>query len=125
MEIIALFDDFTVQHISRDENTVANNLAQQASSFQANCGNFSFLEKPDIPMYQIRQSGFQPVHSATICSTKPSSAEQNSPVFEIEGSGISRTSNETSKITRAGPDDWRTPLVRYLENPDHIADRKV
>jgi ribonuclease HI len=30
LEIIALFDDFTVQHISRDENTVANDLAQQA-----------------------------------------------------------------------------------------------
>jgi hypothetical protein len=27
LEIIALFDDFTVQHISRDENTVANDLA--------------------------------------------------------------------------------------------------
>jgi hypothetical protein len=23
------------------------------------------------------------------------------------------------------PDDWRTPLVQYLENPGHIADRKV
>jgi hypothetical protein len=22
-------------------------------------------------------------------------------------------------------DDWRTPLVRYLENPSHIVDRKV
>jgi ribonuclease HI len=28
---IALFDDFTVQHISMDENTVVNDLAQQAS----------------------------------------------------------------------------------------------
>jgi hypothetical protein len=26
LEIIALFDDFTVQHISRDENTLENNL---------------------------------------------------------------------------------------------------
>jgi hypothetical protein len=25
----------------------------------------------------------------------------------------------------ANPDDWRTPLVRYLDNPDHIVDRKV
>jgi hypothetical protein len=25
----------------------------------------------------------------------------------------------------AGPDDWRTPLVRYFENPGHIADRNV
>jgi ribonuclease HI len=33
LEIIALFDDFTVHHISRDENTVANDLAQQVSGF--------------------------------------------------------------------------------------------
>jgi hypothetical protein len=25
----------------------------------------------------------------------------------------------------AEPDDWRTPLVRYLENSGHIVDRKV
>jgi hypothetical protein len=30
---ITLFDDFTVQHISRDENTLVNDLAQQASDF--------------------------------------------------------------------------------------------
>jgi ribonuclease HI len=33
LEIIALFDDFTIQHVSRDENTVVNDLAQQASGF--------------------------------------------------------------------------------------------
>jgi hypothetical protein len=27
LEIIALFDDFTVQHISMDENTMGNDLA--------------------------------------------------------------------------------------------------
>jgi hypothetical protein len=26
LEIIVLFDDFTMQHVSRDENTVANDL---------------------------------------------------------------------------------------------------
>jgi hypothetical protein len=31
LEIIALFNDFTLQHVSRDENIVANDLAQQAS----------------------------------------------------------------------------------------------
>jgi ribonuclease HI len=30
---IDLFDDFNVQHVSRDENTMTNNLAQQASGF--------------------------------------------------------------------------------------------
>jgi hypothetical protein len=36
LEIIALFDDFTVQHVSRDENIVVNNLVQQASDFRSN-----------------------------------------------------------------------------------------
>jgi hypothetical protein len=30
-----------------------------------------------------------------------------------------------SETMMTNPDDWRTPLVRYLENPGHIADRKV
>jgi ribonuclease HI len=52
LEIIALFDDFTMQHASMDENAVVNNLAQQASDFQSNRGKFSFLKKTgcsDLP----------------------------------------------------------------------------
>ncbi len=33
LEIITLFDDFTMWHVSRDENIVENNLAQEASCF--------------------------------------------------------------------------------------------
>jgi hypothetical protein len=33
LEIIDFFDDFIVQHVFRDENTVVNDLAQQASGF--------------------------------------------------------------------------------------------
>jgi hypothetical protein len=44
LEIITLFDDFTVKHVSRDENTVVNDLAQQALGFRSNRGKFSFLE---------------------------------------------------------------------------------
>jgi hypothetical protein len=33
LEIIALFDDFTIQHVSRDENIVVSDLTQQASGF--------------------------------------------------------------------------------------------
>jgi hypothetical protein len=31
LEIIALFDDFTIQRVFRDENIVVNNLARQTS----------------------------------------------------------------------------------------------
>jgi hypothetical protein len=51
LEIIALFDDFTMQHFSSDENTVANNLAQQASGFRSNREKFGVLEKSDVPVF--------------------------------------------------------------------------
>jgi hypothetical protein len=125
LEIITLFDDFTVQHVSRDENIVVNDLAQQASGFWVNQEKIGFLEKPDVLVYQTEHSGFQPVHSATICSAEPNSAESNSPISETGGSRIFRTLDETSKTMTAGPDDWRAPLIRYLENPAHITNKKV
>jgi hypothetical protein len=45
LEIIALFNDFTVQHVFRDENTLVNDLVQQALGFRSNRGKFDFLEK--------------------------------------------------------------------------------
>jgi hypothetical protein len=51
LEIIALFDDFVVQHISKNENILVNDLAQQASGFHLNRGSFGFLEKPDNPVF--------------------------------------------------------------------------
>jgi hypothetical protein len=46
-----------------------------------------------------------------ICFAKPNSVEPDSLVSETGGSRISKTSDETSKTTMAGLDDWRTPLV--------------
>jgi hypothetical protein len=65
------------------------------------------------------------MHGAIICSGEPSSTKLDGLVSEIGGSGIFRKSDESSKTTMIDPDDWRTPLVRYLENPGHIAVRKV
>jgi hypothetical protein len=47
LKTIALFDDFIVQHIFRDKNTMANDLTQQASGFRSNQRNFGFLKKPE------------------------------------------------------------------------------
>jgi hypothetical protein len=65
------------------------------------------------------------MHSATVCSAEPSLTKLDVLVSEIAGSRIFRISNEASKMTTTDPDDWRTPLVYYLENPSHIVDRKV
>jgi hypothetical protein len=125
LEIIALFDDFTVQHVSRDENIVANDLVLQASSFWSNWGKFGFWEKLDVLVCQTGQSSFWLVHNAKICSAEPSSTKLDVSVSKTEGSKISRILDKSSETMMADPDDWRTPLVRYLENPNHIANRKV
>jgi hypothetical protein len=36
LEIIALFDDFTIEHVSIDENIMVNDLAQQELGFWLN-----------------------------------------------------------------------------------------
>jgi hypothetical protein len=65
------------------------------------------------------------VHSARICCAESNSTEPDNLVSETGGSKISRTLGETSKTTMTSPDDWRTSVVHYLENPCHNADRKV
>jgi hypothetical protein len=65
------------------------------------------------------------MHSATVYFAKPSLAKPDVPVSETRGSRISNISDKASKLMTVDPDDWRTLLVRYLENPGHIAARKV
>jgi hypothetical protein len=83
------------------------------------------LEKLDVPVYQTGQSGFWLMHNVKIYSAEPSSTKLDVSISEIRGSRIFRILDESSETTMADPDDWRTPLIRYLENPGHIADRKV
>ena len=44
LEIIATFNDFTIQHVARCDNNIANDLAQQASGFRFSRGKTYFLE---------------------------------------------------------------------------------
>jgi hypothetical protein len=83
------------------------------------------VEKPQVLVCQTGQSSFRPMSSATVCSVGLSPAIPNSLVSETGGSKNSKITDESSKRTTASPDDWRTNLVHYLENPGHIADRKV
>jgi small nuclear ribonucleoprotein (snRNP)-like protein len=52
LEIIAIFNDFTVQNVSRDENIVAKDLAHQALGFRSSRGKLYVLEKSDVPVSQ-------------------------------------------------------------------------
>jgi hypothetical protein len=116
LEIIDLFDDFIVQHVFRDENTVVNDLAQQASGFWSNRGKFGFLKKSDVPVCQAGQFNFQSMRRSTICFAELSSSKPDGLVSEIRGSKISRTSDETSETMTTVPEEWRTPLMVYCLN---------
>jgi transposase InsO family protein len=65
------------------------------------------------------------MQSTTLYHAEPDSAKPDGPTSETGCSRISRNSSQSSKSTTTNLDDWRTPLVRYLENHSHIADRKV
>jgi hypothetical protein len=104
---------------------MVNDLAHQASGFWSNQEKFGFLEKPNVPVCQTRQSDFQPVPSVTVYSAEPTSTKPDDPVSETVESKIFRITDESSEAMTADPDDWRTSLLRDLEKPGHIANRKV
>jgi hypothetical protein len=79
----------------------------------------------NVPVCQTGQSGFRLMCNATICSVGSSPTKPDTPVSGTRGSEIARITDESSETPTVDSDDWRTPLVRYLENPDHIANRKV
>lgn len=53
LEIIANLDDFVIKHISREENVLANNLAQQASGYRVSRGKLFMIERPMLEHVKI------------------------------------------------------------------------
>jgi hypothetical protein len=54
-----------------------------------------------------------------------SSAKLNVSESETEGSGIFRGLDDLNEIAVAESEDWRTPLICYLENTSHVIYTKV
>jgi hypothetical protein len=65
------------------------------------------------------------MQGAEICSAKPGSAKPDGPVSATGWCKNSRDLDDSSKSTMAEPDDWRTSLIHYLDNPGHIVGRNV
>ena len=108
------FDGITFSHVSRDRNTIADELAQLASRAQLLGGEVGRM----IPT--VRQSypalvNQQVLHRDHIIRTRVMSLpsllerEESLDVWAVE----------------ALPDDWRRPLMQYLDNPSGKHDRKT
>jgi ribonuclease HI len=105
--IIHSFDEFSIWHISRDENYRANNLAQDASGYRIKHGKFHNIEN--------LITGTGPIPQVADCPSK--------------GSGPSEITRKVLLIDSAGKEadasDWRTPIIYYLRNPSVRTDKNI
>ena len=108
------FDDITFSHVSRDQNTVADELAQLASGAQLLGGEVGRM----IPiLHQLYPAlvNQQVLHHDQVIRTRVMSLPS---LLEREESTVVCTIETL-------PDDWRRPLMRYLDNPIGKHDRKT
>ena len=94
LDIISTLDYFSIAHISRQDNHIANELAQQASGYHVYRGVFHISYKPMLALANTSKAELKPIDSAA-----------------DEGSS-------------AGDDkDWRKPIVEYLQDSSKRTDR--
>ena len=97
LDIISTLDYFSISHVSRQDNWLANELAQQASGYHVSRGVFFTAKKPVL-------------------------AVVNNVEAEDEA-GLSRSAPEEPGGNR--PADWRTPIIDYLRDPSPKTHRTV
>jgi ribonuclease HI/probable phosphoglycerate mutase len=123
LDIISYMDEFVIYHVPREGNPKANALAQQASGYNVQKRNFQerkpmfdkaegyVLEDPVQPPPQVGQTGYPGQTAPSGRSDRPSGGNSASAVV-------------SSKIVEDEVGEWRTPLVKYLQDPKTMSDKK-
>src|SRR5438105_4255699 len=96
LDIISTLDYFSISRMPRQDNWLANELAQQASGYHISRGIFFIPPEPMLGFANISKADSKPIDSAT-----------------DEGSRAGRSA------------DWRKPIVGYLQDPSQRTDRTV
>jgi hypothetical protein len=130
MLVIARFDKFSIHHIYRHENSMANDLAQQALGYIVSNKNFSITKKlmcacvrnieslsvvgaktglTDSPIGLTSVPGAQ-TGLTDLPTGLISPADPNSPVFE-------NSASNGLELGKADLVDWRRPIIDYLQDP--------
>jgi hypothetical protein len=116
--------DFVIYHVPREKNLKTNALARQASGYNVQKRNFQeqkpmfseaegyVLEEPVQPTPPAGQTGYPGQTAPTGQLDRPSGGNPTSATV-------------SSKIVECEVGDWRTPLIKYLQDPKSISDRKV
>jgi hypothetical protein len=98
LDIISTLDDFSIKHVSRADNSLANDLAQKGSGYLFKRGRIAFLEQPMLVLEK---------------------SQQPKPQGEVSGS-----TEDKDDSAMNGPEDWRVPIVCFLKNPNDKTSRK-
>jgi hypothetical protein len=113
-------DTFSINYISRRENSRANYLAQQASGYLITRGKFLVLETPMLDA-AVNKTDLLAIESVDGASASSSVQEGIMQTNENSVQGLYMTELEKN----LEPGDWRVPLVNYLKNPSQTRDRKI
>jgi hypothetical protein len=138
LDIIARFDEFSIHHIYRHENSKANNLAQQASRYNVSNKNFSIakelmcvhvrnLESLSIPSAETDLIG------STIGLTGMPKAQTGltNPLADLTGLTVPNSpildnlASNGLEHDKADVVDWRRLIIDYLQDPSRKVDRKT
>jgi ribonuclease HI len=117
LDIISCMDEFVIYHVPREENLKANTLAQQESSYNVQKRNF-----------QERKPMFSEVEGYVLeepVQPPPLAGQTRYPSQTTLSGGNPTSATVSSKIVEDEVGDWRMPLIKYLQDPKSISDRKV
>jgi ribonuclease HI len=124
LDIISCMDEFVIYHVPREENPKANDLAQQASGYNVQKRKFQG-RKPmfdEAEGYVLRDPVQPPPRAGP--TGYPG---QTAPLGRLDrpSRGNPTSAAVSSKIVEDEVGDWRTPLVKYLQDHKSMSDRKV
>ena len=112
-------DEFVIYHVPREENPRANALAQQASGYNVRKRNF----QEHKPLLTTECFALE----ALVRSTQPTGLTGDTGLTDVTDRS-DRSPGKSSFLVFRDKDeveDWRKPLVDYLQNPSSSVDRKV
>jgi hypothetical protein len=120
LDIISCMDEFVIYHVPREENPKANAQAQQASGYDVQKRNFQerklMFDKTEG--YVLEDPVQTPPHAGPTGYpglTTPSGRSGGNPT----------SAAVSSKVVEDEVGDWRMPLVKYLQDPKSMSERKV
>jgi hypothetical protein len=124
LDIISCFDEFVIRHIPRDSNKRANAQAQQASGYNVTKKYFNMrtLMRAKAELQVLDEPVRPDAPTGLTAQTGLTGPETGLTGRSAENSESAATSNYKGKVEVA---DWRMPIVTYLKDPGHGAERNI